>query len=93
MLHRSQFIRSLVLAAVLTLPSVGAAFAGNPSGTGQPNASCESSALKPPGFNSGGFANADLHYAGNGIHSLNAKSGNAVSQYDVACYQQTSNGH
>lgn len=87
MLHRSQFIRSLILAAVLTLAAAGATFAGNPSGFGQPNTSCESAALKPPGFNSGGFANADLHYAGNGIHSLNAKSGNAVSQYDVACYQ------
>jgi hypothetical protein len=87
MLHRSQFIPSLILAAVLTLAATGAAFAGNPSVTAQPNASCQSSALMPPGFSSGGFANADLHYAGNGIHSLNAKSGNAVSQYDVACYQ------
>ena len=87
MFHRSQVVRSLILAAVLTLSATGGAFAGNPSGSGQPNASCETSALKPPGFNSGGFANADLHYAGNGIHSLNANSGHAVSQYDVACFQ------
>ena len=54
---------------------------------GQPNQSCEDQPLAPPGFSSGGFANADLHYAGNGAPSLNANSPNAVSQYDVACYQ------
>jgi hypothetical protein len=73
---------SLVLVA-------GPASAGNPSGMGQPNASCEEQAMSPNGFASGGFATADLHYAGNGIHSLNAASDHAVSQYDVACYQVT----
>jgi hypothetical protein len=63
------------------------ALAGNPSGSGQPNASCEQSTSEPSGFSSGGFATADLHYAGNGAPSLNSASGNAVSQYDVACYQ------
>jgi len=67
----------------------GPAAAGNPSGSGQPNASCEDEAMMPPGFASGGFANADLHYAGNGVHSLNVASSAAVSQYDVACYQVT----
>ena len=65
----------------------GAAFAGNPAGTGQPNQSCEEQPSAPSGFSSGGFANAEDHYAGNGDGSLNAASGNAVSQYDVACYQ------
>ena len=65
--------------AMLALALVASpAAAGNPSGSGQPNASCED-----------GFANADLHYAGNGVHSLNAASSHAVSQYDVACYQVT----
>ena len=76
--------------AALALALVaGPAAAGNPRGTGQPNASCENEALSPNGFTSGGFAIADLHYAGNGVHSLNAASGQAVSQYDVACYQVT----
>lgn len=83
--------RPLILSACLALGlivgSAGAAFAGNPSGHGQPNASCEDSRLEPPGFGTVGFAKADLHYAGNGVHSLNANSPNAVSQYDVACYQ------
>ena len=52
--------------------------AGNPSGTGQPNASCEDESSAPNGFASGGFANADLHYAWNGAPSLNANSDHAV---------------
>ena len=87
MFHSSQVIRSLILAAILTIAATGAALAGNPSGQGQPNASCEHSALQPAGFSSGGFANADLHYAGNGSHSLNGNTDKAISQYDVACYQ------
>jgi hypothetical protein len=87
MLHRSQVIRSLILAAVFTLAATGAALAGNPSGNGQPNASCEDSTLKPAGFNSGGFAIAEANYAGNGSHSLNGNTDKAISQYDVACYQ------
>ena len=76
------------LGAALGLALVaGPVAAGNPSGTGQPNASCEESTSAPNGFSSGGFANADLHYAGNGAPSLNANSDHAVSQYDVACYQ------
>ena len=75
------------LAVGLMIGTAGVAFAGNPSGTGQPNASCEDSSMQPNGFSSGGFATADLHYAGNGDPSLNADSDTAVSQYDVACYQ------
>ena len=84
-------LRPLILSASLTVGllvgGAGMAAAANPSGSGQPNASCEDSTLKPPGFSSGGFANAELHYAGNGAGSLNANSDKAVSQYDVACYQ------
>lgn len=74
--------------AILSAGSVAFA-ASNPSGTGQPNASCEESTTAPNGFGTGGFANAEEHYAGNGqsTHSGNAK---AVSQYDVACYQLSS---
>ena len=74
-------------AALLLALAGGTVFAGNPSGSGQPNASCEESTLEPHGFTGDGFANAELNYAGNGAGSLNAISDNAVSQYDVACYQ------
>ena len=72
----------ILVAAALTPLGAGAAFAG------QPNASCEAAgANPPPGFSSGGFANAETHYAGSdGTPSAaNANSSHAVSQYDVAC--------
>ena len=67
--------------------SAGVAFAG------QPGASCGAAGatMSPPGFNSGGFANAEANYAGSeGTHSLaNANSDKAVSQYDIACVHYT----
>jgi hypothetical protein len=66
----------------------------NPSGHGQPGVECGEDGLGPgpPGFGSGGFANAETHYAGSeDTHSLASDNPKAVSQYDVACYQLTSN--
>lgn len=80
-------------AAMLALSlSAGGAFAGNPAGHGQPGVECgdEGAELSPAGFGSGGFENAEEHYAGEGAASLNhAGSEHAVSQYDVACYHYT----
>ena len=59
----------------------------------EPFASCGSSnaALNPPGFDSGGFANAEAKYAGSdNTPSLNSGNGHAVSQYDIACVHFTS---
>jgi hypothetical protein len=64
--------------------------ARNPAGTGQPGASCGSAnaLTEPNGFGTGGFANAASRYAGSaGTPSLAHGSSQAVSQYDVACYQ------
>jgi len=71
--------------------SASVAFAGNPSGTGQPGAECgeDNATVMPNGFTTTGFANAEEHYAGSGAPSANANSDHAVSQYDVACYQLT----
>jgi hypothetical protein len=79
----------IALAAVVAALALAVApgFAAHPAGTGQPNQSCEEQPSGPPGFESGGFANADLHYAGNGPGSAHANSDHAVSQYDVACFQ------
>ena len=88
---RRKIIIGAMLAAVIGLfPSV--AMAGNPSGSGQPHAECgdDNATMEPAGFTSGGFANAETHYAGSdGTHSLVSGNSNAVSQYDVACYQVT----
>jgi hypothetical protein len=81
------------VAPLLVLASAGtASAASNPAGTGQPGAECGDSGATsaPPGFDSGGFANAETHYAGSeGTASLNSGNAHAVSQYDVACYQYT----
>ena len=74
---------AFVALAVLIAPAVAA----NPPGTGQPSQSCEEQPSGPPGFSSGGFANAEEHYAGSGKSASHANSDHAVSQYDVACFQ------
>jgi hypothetical protein len=60
---------------------------------GQPGAECgdEGAEQMPPGFLSGGFENAETHYAGSdGTASLaHANSDHAVSQYDIACVHFT----
>jgi hypothetical protein len=82
--------------------SSAALAASNPAGTGQPGtaspggAACGSagSTSSPNGFNSGGFAKAGTVYAGSsGTPSAAHGAPNAISEYDIACYQQTQNGH
>ena len=85
---------TLVVAA-LAFPLASPAFADqNPNGTGQPSQSCQAQTSSPgQAANNGGspFAGgqADNVYAGNpGTASLaHSNSGNAVAQYDVACFQ------
>jgi hypothetical protein len=94
-----RFAVAAILCLVLAgLASTGAAAAPNPSGTGQPGVECgdEGATLSPAGgvaFSTGGFENAEAHYAGSdGTPSLaHANSSHAVSQYDVTCFQVTSN--
>jgi hypothetical protein len=73
-------------AAALTVGAAPIAFAG------QPNADCATVSVQsqPPGFQTTGFANAESVYAGSdGTPSAeHAKSGAAVSQYDIACIQR-----
>jgi len=82
----------VILVAGLAVSSFTRAFAADPGTQGQPSKSCQDffgpgTPLVPNGFNTGGFATADVHYAGNGVSATQANSGNAVSQYDVACFQ------
>jgi hypothetical protein len=87
--------RAIILPALVTafvaLSPVGVAVADNPHDgtTGQPGKTAsEDPAMKPPGFSTAGFANAESHYANpdstGGVHSGNPK---VVSQYDVAGFQ------
>ena len=85
---------ALTVIAVLVLVPLSVVFADSPGGGGQPNQSCQVSTVTPgnaasaPGsaFNPNGMAGTV--YAGTQPqNSVNPKS---VSQYDVACFQQTS---
>jgi hypothetical protein len=82
-----RFVMVLAVAIATLSLAVASASAASPGGHGQPNQSCEEQPSGPPGFDSGGFANAELQYAGSGPGSAHASSSNAVSQYDVACFQ------
>src|SRR4051794_13518635 len=89
---------ALALASALMLGTfVTVDAARNPAGTGQPSAECgdPGATLEPSGFGSSGFAHAETVYAGSegSASALHANSDHAVSQYDVACFQHTSNAH
>jgi hypothetical protein len=92
-----KLVLALALVSAVALGSAAvASAAANPSGTGQPGAECgeEDAFLEPLGFtDSAGFAHAETVYAGSEdtASALNANSPHAVSQYDVACFQQTAN--
>lgn len=81
-----------VLIVSLSAAALAIGGAAPVASAGQPNANCDNVAfeLQPPGFHTAGFANAGSVYAGSeGTHSAeNAQSGNAVSQYDIACIQR-----
>ena len=81
----------IILVAGLAVSSFTRAFAANPPGTGQPNQSCQavfpSGTLVPNGFNTSGFATAEANYAGS--QPQNSNNPNSVSQYDVACFQNS----
>ena len=80
-----------LLAAAAAAPGLAAP---NPAGTGQPGAECgeEGATMEPAGFLTAGFAHAETVYAGSdGTPSLAHGSSHAVSQYDIACSQVTSN--
>ena len=95
---------AVLVAALVTIGAGSALAASNPSltGTGQPSQTCLSttapaepgqSALAPgSAFNEDPGGTAGAVYAGNGVSKTKAGSPNAVSQYDVACYQ-VSQGH
>ncbi len=89
----------IIAIGISTMFASTALAAANPSGTGQPSQECGSTtAFDSPGhastapgsaFNEDGKAGSV--YAGSGISATKANSPHAVSQYDAACYQVTTN--
>ena len=96
-MKRAIIVPALVTAFVALSP-VGVALADNPhsgppAGSGGQPSKTEDPMTSPPGHSSGGFANAETHYANpdstGGVHSNNPK---VVSQYDVAAFQFSNKG-
>lgn len=94
MIRRTILITAVIL--VLTVSLVGTAFAADPHGgsnTGQPNQSCQVTTTTPgqaasasgSAFNPDGVAGGV--YAG--TQPQNSNNTKSVSQYDVACFQNT----
>ena len=88
------------IVSVLLLGLAGNAFGGkNPSGTGQPSQSCETLGISTtPGGSSGASGSAfnpegvsgSVYADGPGTTpNLAITNEKAVSQYDVACFQQS----
>jgi hypothetical protein len=90
-------IAATILVVVLAFLPVTLVFAASPGTQGQPSQTCLSStapsepgqAASAPGsaFNETSPGTAGVVYAGNGVSATTANSSNAVSQYDVACFQ------
>jgi hypothetical protein len=92
----TRLVIALGLACSLAFGAATAAGAApNPAGTGQPGAECGAAGaeLAPAGFGTTGFAHAEEVYAGSDgtASAAHAGSDHAVSQYDVACVQVTTN--
>ena len=93
---------SMSLAVLSSWSAAGALGARNPAGTGQPGtanptegAACgeSGSTSMPKGFETEAFEAATTRYAGSpGTPSAEHGSAtHAISEYDIACYQQTQN--
>ena len=85
---------AIVMALLLALLAAPA-FAIDPhegDATGQPGKECSEDGPDTPGFLSEGFMNiAEPHYAGSEKNPNQGNKDKAVSQYDVACFQQPAN--
>jgi hypothetical protein len=87
-------IKKAILGAALAV-LLAAAPAATAFASGQPGAECgdEGATSSPAGFDTAGFANAEVHYAGSvGANSLISGNDHAVSQYDIACVNVTNAG-
>jgi hypothetical protein len=92
-------IASLAISACVLFPAGIVLGAGNPSGTGQPNQSCESQPAAPSSSSGGGAtstSNSGSPFSPSGQSGTvyageqpqNSSNPMSVSQYDVACFQQ-----
>lgn len=95
---RKLLATTCALGALIGWSATGALGAANPVGSGQPGvagegAECgkEGSTAMPKGFETEAFEAATLQYAGSENNPLRGNQTHAISEYDIACYQQTQN--
>lgn len=96
---RKLLATTCALSALIGWSATGALGATNPVGKGEPGvagegAECgkEGSTVMPKGMETEAFEAATLKYAGSeGTPSLKGNTAHAISEYDIACFQQTSN--
>jgi len=102
-LRRASLVIALSGAVVFGAASVAGA-TPSPNGPGQPGVLSTGSggtacgdanaSNQPTGFGTDGFAHAGLVYAGSPQNPTAANGSPTISQYDIACFQLTSNpGH
>ena len=95
MSRRNRKAISILIVLVLMFAFAGTALADSTPGTGQPNQSCQ--ATTPPNTpgNSANAPGSALNPSGvagtvdAAQKPQNSQNPNSLSQYDVACYQQT----
>ena len=89
-------ITATIVVVALTFPPITSVFAASPGTTGQPSQTCLSATAPQEPGNASSSPGAPFNetsgvagsvYAGNGVSADHANSPNAVSQYDVACFQ------
>ncbi len=95
-MKRSMLILAVLLVLALMLGAGSTARAANPPGTGQPSQSCQAQPSSPghASSTSGAAFNADGQAASvyAGAQPQNSNNPKSVSQYDVACFQVSTNG-
>ena len=97
-----KLLSTLVILGAVVLSITGIALGADPHSTsnptGQPSQSCQAQPNAPGGGNSSnspGSPFADGNSANNyaGSQPQNSKNPKSVSQYDVACFQNSQPGH
>jgi hypothetical protein len=78
---------SLVIAAFMATSAFATRVPNQPPG--QPSQDCELLGVDHAGFDTGGFIHAQDVYADPSVLPPTANPDHTVSQYDVACFQQS----
>lgn len=92
---RKLLATTCALGALIGWSATGAMGAANPVGKGEPGVASEGAECGTPGsetftkgFETEAFEAATFKYAGSSEASLKGNQAHAISEYDIACFQQ-----